>query len=157
MRIIINYTEKKTFIGEFFRPLSVRKTSFYEAPGLDWSSIYKNTEKHDVFKQLDSLVSQHVKDFWAPYGLATKISLEQKLENTGLRGGYFSKAHYLLLSFDPRTCKWDEKPFVIRGSRLEKGLKPHLIYGVLEACVGHAVVRGVDLEYKTYRLLRLNE
>lgn len=122
---------------------------------VDWAGVFKNTEEHERFRELDFLAGKHLDDFWNNYGLEMKISVEHKAESTALKVAFFSKAHYLQLVWDPEVRDWSRKLFKIRGAKLSPDLQRHPCYTLLEACLEGRDLFELELAYDHSCLLKL--
>ena len=70
---------------------------------VDWQvlidSLFENeltSEDEEILTNHDALALQHIKDFWAVYGLEFYFNVEHKTDNYAQRVAYWSKADYAL-------------------------------------------------------------
>jgi hypothetical protein len=66
----------------------------------------------------DAVAAEHVRTWWAPYGLELPFSLAHKKEHTFLAAAYWSKADHAFLLADGTTV------YKSRGKEKERNLKP---------------------------------
>jgi hypothetical protein len=85
--------------------------------GYDWDANWNSLPPPSEW---DRMAQEHVRKFWAPYGLTLPFRLEHKPENTFTAAAYWSKADYALETATGRK-------FALRGKEWnsQKDVKPH--------------------------------
>ncbi|MFN6481428.1 MULTISPECIES: hypothetical protein [unclassified Nostoc] len=94
--------------------------------GVDWVNVFENNGSELL--QLDTLATQHIKNFWERYRLSLPFAIEHKPKNTFYIASYMNKAHYMLLTLD------NKEVYKIRGAReyKETELRKHPTYALLQ-------------------------
>ena len=123
--------------------------------GIGWIEAFKEFEKStpkEVGECLDDLATEHVKQFWDPYGLKLPFEIEHKGEHTAHVAAYWNKAHYAF-----RTL-WGEDHYKVRGcKRYENELREAPIYKLLEAILDGLDCCPDDLAYDHFELLKVGK
>lgn len=125
--------------------------------GLDWEHIFRNTEKHEHFQELDTLATKHLQKFWENYNLQMKMGVEHKMASVAIKTSHLLKAHYLQLIWNQNELKWNRLNFAIRGARLEKNpefLHP-MYHLLLKLLLEEGKLEEIPLEYYQRKLLKL--
>jgi hypothetical protein len=100
--------------------------------------------------ELDRLAAEHVRQFWAPYGLELPFKVEHKAENTFTKAAYLSKGDYGL-----RTPKGDK--IALRGKDRPSKRSTHPTFKVLGNLLNGEDAFPADLSYKRGGILRVGK
>ena len=79
--------------------------------GLNWEDKFKARE----FSELNTLCTEHVKSFWKNYNYSFNSEFKLEYKAIILKGCYFQKAHYIFLTYNPKTKDFDDLQEKIRG------------------------------------------
>jgi hypothetical protein len=147
--------------GGFYDPAKVCVfDDAYRKPGLDilsrqWEWHAPNRRRWfkplAVGNDMDKVATNHVRDFWKPYGLDLAFKLEHKTKNKFSRAAYWSKGDYALLTETGLT-------YAIRGKDLRsKDKNPHPTFELLANIVVGKVLFPADLTYTRSGLLKIGK
>lgn len=129
---------------------------------VDWSPLFHNNVDPKIFPfDVDKLATQHLKDFWEPYGINIDFKIEHKLNNMALRASYFLKAHYMFLTWNKETGKYDYLFTKIRGLRTADKLNPNAkknpMFYLMQAMINEQDAFSFEYEFEDTSLLSLRQ
>lgn len=98
-----NLKEKKKpsmdILSEYYKLVKHPSIEVKPLAGINWKAIFEEgkSPKDDVFSNLDSMITEHVKNFWSIYNIDINFKMEHKIENTAYALSYGKKVHYCIL------------------------------------------------------------
>jgi hypothetical protein len=140
--------------------------------GINWEEKFEefNTLSNGEIQSLvDKLASEHIENFWQPYGLSLKkfFNIEHKVEHTANVAAYLCKGHYAVDLLKPleEDGKLKERLYRVRGAiRYDKStnkgnvLIENPIFEVLDCILdGRDIPNISSFEYDNRHLLSLSE
>jgi hypothetical protein len=120
--------------------------TFGSLGGIDWKMLFlTNTPPNEgAFKNLDLLAQQHIEEFWKPYDITLFSKLEHKVNNSFIKGSYFSKAHYMLKIYDFNQKAYVNYYYKLRGFRFETSVQ---FQNPLYSFMRHIIDYGIDSNF----------
>lgn len=120
--------------------------TFGSLNGVDWKAFFLNnippTDKE--FQNLDLYAQVHVENFWSEYGISLNSKLEHKILNCFRKASYFSKAHYMLLTFDENLKTYSQYYYKLRGFRFDSNIQyQNPLYDFMK----HIIDFGLDNQF----------
>jgi hypothetical protein len=124
-----------------------RRRSHVNMGGLDWEDEW---DQLPSASDLDWLAQEHVRDFWAPYGLDFPFRLEHKADNAFTAAAYWSKGDYALETARGRVYK-------LRGKERNRrdDARRHPTYALLDAILEGRDDFPDDLTYTRSQILKV--
>jgi len=140
--------------------------------GIDWKQKleeFKALPNKKIQTLVDDLASQHIENFWLPYGLSLKkfFNIEHKVEHTANVAAYLCKGHYAVDLIKPleQNGKLKERLYRVRGSiRYDKStntgdiLIENPVFKVLDSILDNRDIPNISsFEYDNWHLLSLSQ
>jgi hypothetical protein len=150
-----------------------QRRGFAPLGGVDWAALLTagagpltEAEQAAYWKgrlpDPDALALEHVRAFWAPYGLEFPFALvEHKWENTFTAAAWWNKGDYALRRAVPLKDEDGVVPvkYAVRGKDkpTKEGIKPHPTYALFDAILDGRDDFPRDLTYTKGGLVTINE
>jgi hypothetical protein len=89
--------ESLSELDKLKRHRSIQQTTL---GGLQWRDLFEGKKKAQEYPNMDQLVNEHIKTFWAKYNLQIPYQLEHKIEKISTKVFYIKKAHHVAKTVD---------------------------------------------------------
>ena len=154
----INNGGKKPSLSTFSKIYELGKhKSIKKKPlaGIDCKEMFKNYQGDFDSLNLDSLVTNHLNEFWSHYNISFQYNIEHKPDHLSIKTSYLKKGNYALKTYNPNEKNWTGRVFKIRGQKEFCNDVKNPIFVFFENILNNEDEFPQNLDYKHSSLLKL--